>query len=300
MVARVARPELMGRKNIIVTQRRGASLLSAQVAVERKKNLTTEERERPSENRKAARVWISGLEEFSREFGDRGWSTICRRRRFFCAAPDTTKAAVSVGRLRFRPARTRSKADIVKVPRLPVLDDAIQGDMPKFRDIYNVIRKDESARLPDARAAQAGLPIDPNMPHHCWKRASTRSTAIMKTIFEKWEKQRRSSAAPPVFIVVCNNTSTSKLVLRLDFRLRKDRRRRRKAKTRIVQGKLPLFSNVNENGRWRVALPHVPDRQRTAGIWRGAVSRISGKWPRAKSRSSRAKSGARGEIDRRH
>jgi type III restriction enzyme len=34
------------------------------------------------------------------------------------------------------------ESGIVKVPRLPVLDDPVQGELPKFREVYNVIRKD--------------------------------------------------------------------------------------------------------------------------------------------------------------
>ena len=58
------------------------------------------------------------------------------------------------------------ESGIVKVPRLPVLDDAVQGELPKFRDVYNVIRKDNPRALPaKGRGKQAKSAMDPqNLP----------------------------------------------------------------------------------------------------------------------------------------
>jgi type III restriction enzyme len=53
-----------------------------------------------------------------------------------------------------------------------------------------------------------------------------------------------------VFIVVCNNTATSKLIYDWISGYEVTGGEGDQAKTRVVDGKLPLFSNV-ENGRWR-------------------------------------------------
>ena len=54
----------------------------------------------------------------------------------------------------------------------------------------------------------------------------------------------------PVFIVVANNTSTSKLIFDWIAGYERTSGEGGKAETRIVQGKLPLFSNVTEDGNW--------------------------------------------------
>src|SRR5438876_8858935 len=61
--------------------------------------------------------------------------------------------------------------------------------------------------------------------------------------FKLWEEAK--IAVPPCFIVVCNNTSTSKLVYDYisGFQREKD-----DGSTMLEHGRLPLFRNFNEHG----------------------------------------------------
>ena len=67
-------------------------------------------------------------------------------------------------------------------------------------------------------------------------------TATTK-VFEGWQANRVGRGAP-VFIVVCNNTSTSKLV----YDHIAGYEREESGRTVLIDGKLPLFRNVEEDG----------------------------------------------------
>jgi type III restriction enzyme len=76
----------------------------------------------------------------------------------------------------------------VKVPRLPVLDDAIQGELPKFRDIYNVIRKDNPRALPaKGRGKQAKSAMDPQNLPHLLGQAIEALYGQYKKVYSLWE-----------------------------------------------------------------------------------------------------------------
>ena len=74
-----------------------------------------------------------------------------------------------------------------------------------------------------------------------------------ETIFGLWEKEPELGR-PPVFIVVCNNTATSKLMYDWISGYEITEGEGDKKQTRVVKGALRLFSNVDENGRWLAAL----------------------------------------------
>jgi type III restriction enzyme len=142
------------------------------------------------------------------------------------------------------------ESGIVKVPRLPVVDDAIKGDLPKFRDVYNVIREENPRAFPMKRRT-AGTAMDASrLPHHLLEAAIEALYRHYAEMFAKWEKVP-GLGRPPVFIVVCNNTSTSKLVYDWISGYEKTEGDGEDVITRTISGKLPLFSNVDENGRWR-------------------------------------------------
>jgi len=97
------------------------------------------------------------------------------------------------------------ESGIVKLPRVPVADNIPGEDAPVFRDLWEHIRKDMPKK---GRGKTSGL--DP------LKLPSKLQTALealyghYEKTFELWTGAGIST--PPCFIVVCNNTSTSKLV----------------------------------------------------------------------------------------
>ena len=91
---------------------------------------------------------------------------------------------------------------IVKLPRVPVADNIPGADVPIFRNLWDHIGKD----MPK-KGKQVGDPLEiPDI-------LKTALHALYKHYEETYEEWERAGIeTPPVFIVVCNNTSTSKLV----------------------------------------------------------------------------------------
>ena len=250
MIERVAR-ELMGRKNIIVLNDEAHHCYRHKVEAdtEEKESLSAEERDEAKRNAEAARVWISGIESFVEKIGVEAIYDLSATP-FFLRGSGYDEGLLFPWVVSDFGLLDAIESGIVKVPRLPVLDDAIQGELPKFRDIYNVIRKDDPRAFPaKGRGKQAKLLMDPDrLPHLLLQALEALYENYQKT-FQAWEKEPEL-ARPPVFIVVCNNTATSKLVYDWISGYEKTEGEGETAAKRIVPGKLPLFSNVDPNGRW--------------------------------------------------
>jgi type III restriction enzyme len=264
MVARVCREggaELMGRKNIIVLNDEAHHCYRHKVTDEEDEpEMSREERDEAEENSKAARVWISGLEAFAGVTGIEAIYDLSATP-FFLRGSGYPEGRLFPWVVSDFGLMDAIESGIVKVPRLPVVDDAIKGDLPKFRDVYNVIREENPRAFPMKGRRKGGAAADPSkLPHHLLEAAL--KDALYKhyeDVFKKWEAQPELGR-PPVFIVVCNNTATSKLIYDwisgyevtdpLPDPPPQAGEGRVGATSRLVHGRLPLFSNV-ENGRWR-------------------------------------------------
>jgi len=254
MVARVCREggaDLMGRKNIIVLNDEAHHCYRHKIGSDEELSLTTEERAEAEDNSKAARVWIGGLESFAAITGIRAVYDLSATP-FFLRGSGYPEGRLFPWVVSDFGLLDAIESGIVKVPRLPVVDDAIKGDLPKFRDIYNVIREENPRAFPMRGRRTGGIAGDPSrLPHHLLEAALKDALyAHYETVFKKWEEHPQLGR-PPVFIVVCNNTATSKLIYDWISGYEVTEGEGDQATTRIVKGKLPLFSNVNENGRWR-------------------------------------------------
>jgi len=125
--------------------------------------------------------------------------------------------------------------------------------MPMFRNLWENIRKDMPKR---GRGKAGGL--DPLA-------LPTRLQTALQALYGHYEKtydlwEDAGMSVPPCFIVVCNNTSTSKLVY--DF-VSGFHRQNEDGSTTLENGRLPLFRNFDEHGN-PLARPNTPaDRQRT-------------------------------------
>jgi type III restriction enzyme len=127
---------------------------------------------------------------------------------------------------------------IVKLPRVPVADNIPGGDMPKFRNLWEHIRP----RMPKKGRGKSQR-LDPlSLPAEL-------QTAL-EALYGHYEKTHDLWAAagisvPPCFIVVCNNTPTSKLVY--DY-ISGFHREHEDGSTTLENGRLELFRNFDEHG----------------------------------------------------
>ncbi|MGH7936319.1 MAG: restriction endonuclease, partial [Chthoniobacterales bacterium] len=248
MIARVA-PELMGRKNIIVLNDEAHHCYRHKVGGETEEDLTGEEKEEAKKNDEAARVWISGLEAFERKLGIDAIYDLSATP-FFLRGSGYDEGTLFHWVVSDFGLMDAIESGIVKVPRIPVLDDAVSGELPKFRDVYNYIRKDNPRALPaKGRGKQAKSAMDPQNLPHLLGEAIGALYKHYETIFGLWEKEPEL-VRPPVFIVVCNNTATSKLVYDWISGYEITEGEGDKKQTRTVKGALPLFSNLSDDGRW--------------------------------------------------
>jgi hypothetical protein len=102
------------------------------------------------------------------------------------------------------------ESGIVKIPRVPIADNAMTGDYPKYRDLWVHVPDG----LKDLRRGpeEAGKP--PLLPG-LLEGALRSLYGHDARKFAEWEADEESGAngsTPPVFIVVCNNTNVSKAV----------------------------------------------------------------------------------------
>src|SRR5690606_8857878 len=102
------------------------------------------------------------------------------------------------------------ESGIVKVPRVPVSDNAMTGDQPTYRYLWLLIRDD----LPKTGRKNQPYGDAPKLPAELEGALHT-LYGNYEQYYQRWlndaEAQARGTT-PPVFIVVCNNTSVSKMV----------------------------------------------------------------------------------------
>lgn len=130
---------------------------------------------------------------------------------------------------------------IVKLPRIPVADNSVTADTPIYRDLWEHIGK----RMPKKGAAKSGQldPLAATFPAEL-------QTALY-ALYSHYEKthaewKRAGLTIPPVFIVVCNNTATSKLVY--EWISGFEREQPDGSLKTMHQGHLELFRNYDQHG----------------------------------------------------
>jgi type III restriction enzyme len=234
--------ELMGRRQIVVINDEAHHCYREKAGADSEK-LDAEGKAEAKRNAEAARLWISGIEALQRVLKTRAVVYDLSATPFFLRGsgyPEGTLFPWVVSDFSLMDA---IECGIVKVPRVPVADAAAAGEMPLYRQLYHHIRED----LPKAGRAKQGKKekgLDPESLPPLLTGALEALYGDYKRRFTAW--QEAGLKQPPVFIVVCNNTSTSKLVYDhiAGYEVTEGET------TRLKPGALDLFSNV-EDGRWR-------------------------------------------------
>ena len=211
--------------------------------------LSGEDRREAEKRNEEARQWISGLEAVQRKLGIRRVYDLSATPFFLRGSgyPEGTLFPWVVSDFSLIDA---IESGVVKVPRVPVSDNAMEGDQPTYRDLWLRIRD----HLPKKRRGTEAVSGEPQIPKELEGALQSLYENYRKHYFEPWQKDedaRAKGRTPPVFIVVCNNTNVSKLVFDYVSGWEKVLPGEEGAEPHRVPvpGKLSLFSNV-EDGNW--------------------------------------------------
>jgi type III restriction enzyme len=257
--------ELLGRKRVLVLNDEAHHCYREKVSEGEK--LDTESRAEAKKNNAAARIWINGIEALQRVLKHQVPVYDLSATPFFLRGsgyPEGTLFPWVVADFSLIDA---IECGIVKVPRVPV-QDLPGADQPIYRNLYSYIQKHGETKLPRAGRGKQGKVLDPEDLPSQLVGALQALYGHYKKVFDNW--QSKGGPTPPVFIVVCNNTATSKLVFDWISGYQKTIPHPHSGSPSggegadaesplplgegeggtkvLVAGKLPLFSNVEDSG----------------------------------------------------
>ena len=230
-------PELLGMKSVLVMNDEAHHCYREKVGASEETKPTVEERQEVNENRKAARLWISGLEAVGRKLRINRVIDLSATP-FFLRGSGYAEGTLFPWTMSDFSLMDAIESGIVKLPRVPVADNIPGGDMPKFRNLWTHIR----TNMPK-KGRGKGKTLDPLSIPVELQTALEALYGHYATTFGLWEKA--GIEVPPCFIVVCNNTATSKLVY--DY-ISGFERENEKGEKRLENGRLELFRNFDRYG----------------------------------------------------
>lgn len=243
MIQRVM-PGLMGLKNVVVLNDEAHHCYRERPQTDDEK-LKGEEKEEAERNNEMARLWISGLEMVKRKLGLRAVYDLSATP-FFLRGSGYAEGTLFPWTVSDFSLMDAIECGIVKLPRVPVADNLPAGEAPKYRNLWDHIGK----RMPK-KGRGAGKDLDP-------QKLPVELMAALDALYGHYEKisiswQAAKIEVPPVFIVVCNNTATSKLVH--DY-IAGYERTDENGKKSFVNGRFALFRNYSKDGA-RLARPNT-------------------------------------------
>ena len=241
-----AMPGLMGMKNILVLNDEGHHCYRERPGSRDIDELTGDEKEEAKKNNEAARLWISGIEIVKRKLGVRTVYDLSATP-FFLRGSGYAEGTLFHWTASDFSLMDAIESGIVKLPRVPVADNVPGTDMPKLRNLWDHIGK----RMPKKGRGKSGQ-LDPlSLPAEL-QTALDALYGHYRKIYAEW--QVAGYYVPPVFIVVCNNTATSKLVY--DYIAGFHRPGENGGTATFHAGRLDLFRNYDDEGN-RLARPRT-------------------------------------------
>ena len=239
-------PELMGMKNILAINDEAHHCYREKPdAAPDEDDLKGDDRKEAEQNNEAARLWISGLEAVNRKLGLARVFDLSATP-FFLRGSGYAEGTLFPWTLSDFSLMDAIECGIVKLPRVPVADNIPGVEMPMFRNLWEHIR----AKMPKKGRGKAESLNPLDLPTQLQTALQALYGHYEKT-FELWAQGKIS--VPPCFIVVCNNTSTSKLVY--DY-IAGFQQAQKDGASQLVEGRLPLFRNHDEHGN-PLGRPHT-------------------------------------------
>ncbi|RJQ16278.1 MAG: restriction endonuclease [Nitrospiraceae bacterium] len=239
-------PELMGMKSIMVLNDEAHHCYREKpIHDDEGEDLTGDDKKEAEKNNEAARLWISGLEIVKRKLGINHVIDLSATP-FFLSGSGYAEGTLFPWTMSDFSLMDAIECGIVKLPRVPVADNIPGNEMPMFRNLWEHIRTKMPKKGRGKADALNPLDLPPQL-----------QTAL-EALYGHYEKtynlwQQSGIKVPPCFIIVCNNTSTSKLVY--DY-ISGFQRQNKDGTSQLEFGRLPLFRNTDEHGN-PLARPHT-------------------------------------------
>jgi type III restriction enzyme len=196
-------PELMGMRNIIVINDEAHHCYREKPGDGDDGKLKGDEKKEAEENAKAARVWVSGLEAVQRTIGVARVVDLSATP-FYLSGSGYGEGTLFPWTMSDFSLMDAIECGIVKLPRVPISDNIPGEQMPMFRNLWDYIGKHLPKKVGGAAKS------DP-------RELPAQLLTALDVLYGHYEKtyvawQDEHISVPPCFIVVCNNTATSKLV----------------------------------------------------------------------------------------
>jgi len=230
-------PDLMGMKNLIVMNDEGHHCYREKPGEDDVKDLKGDDKKEAQKNNDAARLWITGLEIVSRKLGINRIFDLSATP-FFLSGSGYAEGTLFPWTMNDFSLMDAIECGIVKLPRVPVADNIPGAEMPMYRNLWEHIRK----KMPKKGRGKASSLNPLNLPPQLLTALEALYGHYAQT-YALWEKEGIS--VPPCFIIVCNNTSTSKLIY--DY-VSGFHSQKKDGTSQLENGRLELFRNFNEHG----------------------------------------------------
>ena len=238
-----AMPELISLKRIMVLNDEAHHCYQQKPATDEQAAkeaaaLKGEDKKAFEDDVEAARLWINGLHAVQRKFSSANIIDLSATP-FFLAGSGYREGTLFHWTMSDFSLMDAIECGIVKLPRVPVADNIPGNEIPQFRNLWEHIKHE----LPK-KGRTSGKMLDPlNLPLQLQTALAALYGHYQKT-FDLW--QQCGIRTPPCFIVVCNNTATSKLVY--DY-ISGFYRQSDQGQPQLEQGRLALFRNFAEDGQ---------------------------------------------------
>ena len=240
--------DLMGMERILVLNDEGHHCYREKAGASAEGDLVGEDRDEATKNTRKARIWISAIEAARRTIGVPVVFDLSATP-FFLRGSGYAEGTLFPWTVSDFSLMDAIESGIVKLPRVPVSDDVAPDDMPRLRNLWEHIGKDLPRK--GRRKKKSGGDLDPQLLPPLLETALHALHSHYRRTFESWREA--GIVTPPVMIVVCNNTATSKLLY--DY-IAGWERTRDDGTVEFQNGRLESFRNYEEDGR-RLARPRT-------------------------------------------
>lgn len=237
MIQRVM-PELMGMRNVVAFNDEAHHCYRGKSGEAQEGVLKGDDLVEASKNTERARLWISGLDAVHRMLGISRTVDLSATP-FFLRGSGYAEGTLFPWTMSDFSLMDAIESGIVKLPRIPVADNVPGDEAPLFRYLWDHIGK----KMPK-KGLSGSKGLDPlKLPNQLQTALEALYGHYEKT-YVRWREA--GTEVEPCFIVVCNNTSTSKLVY--DY-ISGFIRTSDDGSTKVQNGRFELFRNYDESGQ---------------------------------------------------